>query len=407
MIHIGLLGFGTVGQGVYEIIAKHQDSLSIKKILVRDTNKKRATAVPSDLLTDQIETILGDDEISVVISVMGGKEPEYTYIKQALNKQKNVVTANKEIIAAHMDELLALAKENGVSLFFEASVGGGIPIIESLVETLKINHIDKIHGILNGTTNFILTKMSEEQKNFGEILALAQQMGFAEADPTADIDGYDVMRKISILASIAFETMVDEKDIHRRGIGNITLDDIKMANRYGYHVKYVGKAVLSDDNTYSVSVSPVLLKENSVLSNVNEEYNMVMIEGDIIGQLCFMGKGAGKKATANAVVSDVLKIVNGNDNYNSMQFERNLKSRGIKGIENEYYLRVTVNDYKELSKAVNLIADTVERNQMIYADGKLYLLTEKIPAEEMKRLHRKLMMVADDAFYARLEDRLL
>ncbi len=412
MIHLALLGLGTVGQGVYEIVNSVKDtsfrgkSIAIKKILERDTNKLTLLGVPSEQIAGSIGDIVHDPDISVVISVLGGMEPEYTFIKEALSNGKHVVTSNKAIVSSHLEELLSLAIANDVTILFEASVGGGIPIISSLIETLKINEISSIHGILNGTTNYILTRMKNEKRSFEEVLKEAQRLGFAEANPSADIDGYDIMRKICILASIAFKTPVKEEDVHLRTLSNVLLDDLQMATYYGYELKYIGKAVM-ENGTYTISVTPTLIPKTSVISNVNEEYNIIVIDGSIIGELCFMGKGAGKDATANAVVSDVLKVINSDIANDDIQLDSKAVSSGLEGIYNEYYIRICVDDYKEFSKAVNLIAEIVKRNKLVYSYGKLFVLTEKIPAQTMKTLYEKLQRVAQNVFYARLENNLL
>lgn len=412
MIHLALLGLGTVGQGVYEIVNSVKDtsfrgkSIAIKKILERDTNKLTLLGVPHEQIAGSIDDIVHDPDINVVISVLGGMEPEYTFIKEALSNGKHVVTSNKAIVSSHLEELLSLAIANDVTILFEASVGGGIPIISSLIETLKINEISSIHGILNGTTNYILTRMKNEKRSFEEVLKEAQRLGFAEANPSADIDGYDIMRKICILASIAFKTPVKEEDVHLRTLSNVLLDDLQMATYYGYELKYIGKAVM-ENGTYTISVTPTLIPKTSVISNVNEEYNIIVIDGSIIGELCFMGKGAGKDATANAVVSDVLKVINSDIANDDIQLDSKAVSSGLEGIYNEYYIRICVDDYKEFSKAVNLIAEIVKRNKLVYSYGKLFVLTEKIPAQTMKTLYEKLQRVAQNVFYARLENNLL
>lgn len=412
MIHLGLLGLGTVGQGIYEIICRkkedffNENNIGIKRILEKDTSKAHKLGIDPAVMTDDIDEILSDADISIILSVLGGFEPEYSFIKRALKSGKHVITANKEIISKHADELLTLAKENNVMLLFEASVGGGIPIIGSLIEICKINKVSQIQGILNGTTNYILTKMAKENRDFEDVLKEAQQKGFAEADPTADIKGFDILRKISILASIAFKTVIKEQDVHIRGIHNITLEDIQMAEHYGYKIKYIAQAILKDGK-YHISVTPALLKKNSVISNVNEEYNIILVNGNIIGELCFMGKGAGKDATANAMVSDMLKIINGDNAYDHIQLNGKAVSSGLEGIENEYYIRVSTADYKEFSKAVNLIADTVNKNKIVYSRGKSFVLTENISAVQMQKLNYNLLKVSSDVFYARLENKLL
>lgn len=410
--NIALLGFGTVGMGVYEILtafrATDEDTepISVKKILVRDVSKKRKIKIDKTLLTDDFTDVLNDDTINAVVCVMGGLEPEYTYIKQLLKVGKHVITANKEVIAPHIDELLSLARNNGVNLLFEASVGGGIPIISSMSDILRINKINKIQGILNGTTNFILTKITKEKRNFDDILREAQELGFAEADPSADVDGYDISRKICILSSIAFRTVVMQEDVHLRGIGNITLTDIQMASEFGYNIKYIAQGILTD-NGYSVSVTPVLLKNDQVLSHVNEEYNIILVEGDIIGKLCFMGKGAGKNATADAVVSDLMKALKNEKTYDNLYFNASLYSAGLDGIFNEYFIRVNINDHFEMTKTLNAINKVINKNKMFYIDGKLFLLTESIKSYEMKQLFEKLKTISTDVFYARIENNLL
>ncbi|MBE6039130.1 MAG: homoserine dehydrogenase [Anaerofustis stercorihominis] len=414
MKQIALLGFGTVGLGVYEIInlkrgaffSSNDAPAKVKWILVRDINKRR-TYKPTDCtLTDNFQEIINDDEVDIVISAMGGMEPEYTYIKEALKRKKHVVTANKEVICAHIDELTNLAKENGVKLYYEGAVGGGIPIISSIIETLKINKITKIQGILNGTTNFILTKMSKEKADFAEVLKVAQELGFAEADPTADIEGYDVMRKICILASLAFHTHAKTEDVHLRGISNITLDDVNMADSMGYDFKYIGQALLKDDK-YSISVTPVLLPKDSVMCNVNQEYNVIMLYGDIIGELCFMGKGAGKDATANAVVSDAIKAFTEEDTQKHINFNETAHSYGLSGIKNQYYIRATVNNYEQFESTIDCAADTIKKNNLTYTNSKVFFTTELINSSDMLALYEKLKTVSEDVFYARMEHNLL
>ena len=410
---IGLLGFGTVGSGVYEIINEKKSSYfadgnaSIKRILVRDKSKKRFFDNYESLLTDNFEDIINDDEISTVIAVMGGMEPEYTYITRALKKGKNVVTANKEIVARHIEELLNLADENNVAFMFEASVAGGIPIIGSLLETLKINKVDKIQGILNGTTNFILTQMTQNNEDFDVVLKRAQDLGFAEADPTADIEGFDVLRKIGILASLSFGKVIPDEDIYRRGESNISINDIKMAEEWGYSLKYVAEAIQLNDTEYTMSVAPVLMEDDSVISKVNQEYNVVIINGNIIGELCFLGKGAGKDATANAVVSDLIKVLNGDYNYSHIHFGNELTSKGLHAYKAPFYLRANVEDYEQFNAIVNEVAKVVQKNHIVYENNKLYFKTEEISGNIMNELANTLKEISSDVFYARIANKLL
>ncbi|MCR2033440.1 homoserine dehydrogenase [Anaerofustis stercorihominis] len=413
MSKIGLLGCGTVGTGVYEIINEkkgnffEENNYKIKKILVRDASRKRE-GIPSELLTDSPDDILNDDEISLIIAVMGSYEQEYPAIKKALQLKKNVVTANKEIISKHMEELLELAKENGVTILFEASVGGGIPIIESIIDTIKINKINKVQGILNGTTNFILSKMTKEELDFDEVLKVAQDMGFAEADPTADVDGFDISRKLTILSSLCYGAYIDNDDIYTRTVRNITLSDIQAADDFGYVFKYMAESELYDDNTFGASVTPVLIGKDSVTSNVNDEYNVVSINGNIIGQLSFLGRGAGKEATANAVVADVIKVLTKSvHDYTHLKFENNYKSCGIERYKNKFYLRVSVKDEVEFAKTIDIVYRNIENINLSYEDGKVILLTDEVTGEFMSKLCDRLSHVTEDVFYARIIDNIL
>lgn len=413
MSKIGLLGCGTVGTGVYEIINEkkgnffEENNYKIKKILVRDASRKRE-GIPGELLTDNPDDILNDDEISLIIAVMGSYEQEYPAIKKALQLKKNVVTANKEIISKHMEELLDLAKENGVTILFEASVGGGIPIIESIIDTIKINKINKVQGILNGTTNFILSKMTKEELDFDEVLKVAQDMGFAEADPTADVDGFDISRKLTILSSLCYGAYIDNDDIYTRTVRNITLSDIQAADDFGYVFKYMAESELYDDNTFGASVTPVLIGKDSVTSNVNDEYNVVSINGNIIGQLSFLGRGAGKEATANAVVADVIKVLTKSvHDYTHLKFENEYKSCGIERYKNKFYLRVSIKDEVEFAKTIDIVYRNIENVNLSYEDGKVFLITDELTGEFMSTLCDRLSHVTEDVFYARIIDNIL
>lgn len=413
MARIGLLGLGTVGSGVYEIINEKKgnffedDSTLIKKILVSDVTKKRSIEVPKDLLTEDFDEILNDEEIDIVCCVMGSYEREYDCMKKALMAKKHVATANKEIISRHLEELLSIANENGVNLLFEASVGGGIPIIESIVETLKINKINKIQGILNGTTNYIVSKMTNEEKDFLDVLKTAQEMGFAEADPTSDVDGFDIARKLTILSSLCYGSYIDYEDIYTRGIRNITLADVQMADDMGYVFKYLADSKLYDDESFEGSVAPVLLNKQSVVSNVNEEYNIVTINGNIIGELSFLGKGAGKEATANAVVSDIIKIVKKNSDYSHLNFDKKLNSLGISKYFGRFYVRVSIEEEKEFNKCIDILSRNLEINNLEYSGGKIFLVTKEISGQEMSKLYDMLIHDAKDVFYARIVEDIL
>lgn len=311
MIQIAILGYGTVGSGVYEIIKKNQasiakkagDTICVSHILdIRDFNDHPE----KHLFTKNFDDILEDDAVSVVVEVMGGVEPAYSFTKAALLRGKNVVTSNKELVATHGTELIRLAKENHVNYFFEASVGGGIPIIRPMNQCLAANNIQAVYGILNGTTNYILTKMFEEGVAFSEALLEAQALGYAERNPEADVEGHDACRKTAILASLATGKFVDYKEIPTEGITKITITDVQMAEKIGYVIKLIGAAEMDDSGKVSALVAPRLVPKESQLSGVRDVFNAIMLRGDSLGDVMFYGRGAGKLPTASAVCADVI-----------------------------------------------------------------------------------------------------
>lgn len=315
-VAVGLLGLGTVGSGVYRIIQEHQQELEhqtgcsiyIKKILVQDLNKERDVAIDPSLLTVHAEEILTDPEIDVVVEVMGGIDHTRDYVLTALRHKKHVVTANKDLIALHGAELLQAAKENGCDLYYEASVAGGIPIIRSLVEGLASDRIIKIMGIVNGTTNYILTKMSKEGATYEEALKEAQALGYAEADPSADVEGMDAARKMAILSTLGFLTNVELDDVSVQGITQVTAEDIAYCAKLGYTIKLIGIAE-RHNGRIEVSVQPTLLPNNHPLASVNNEFNAVYVYGESVGETMFYGPGAGQMPTATSVVSDLVTVV--------------------------------------------------------------------------------------------------
>lgn len=353
-IKIAVLGSGTVGTGVYKLIqmqkAEMQNkigtNISIKKILVRNINKKRE-GVDESLLTDNFDEIINDAEIKIIVEVMGGIEPANTYIKKALENGKNVVTANKDLIAQNGGELMDLAKEKGCDLLFEAAVAGAIPIIRPLKQCLAGNHISEIMGIVNGTTNFILTKMTKEGKEFDEALKEATELGYAEADPTADIEGYDAGRKIAIMASIAFNSRVTFNDVYTEGITKITAKDIKYAKEMGCDIKLLGVA----NNTESgieVRVHPMLIPSDHHLASVNDAFNAVFVRSDAAGDSMFLGKGAGELPTASAVIGDVFDVARNiifdcNGRIGCTCY-KTLPIKNISEIESRYFLRMVVDN---------------------------------------------------------------
>ncbi len=314
MAKIAVLGHGVVGSGVAELLQMNHDSIAgkagenieIKKILdLRDFE-----GLPySDKFTKSFDEILEDSEISVVVEVMGGLHPAYDYVKASLCRGKSVVTSNKELVAEKGAELLQVAKDNNVNFFFEASVGGGIPIIRPMHMCLAANQISEIAGILNGTTNFILTRMIHDQMPFDEALKLAQELGYAERNPAADIEGMDACRKICILASLAFGRHVYPKFVYTEGITKVTLEDIAYAENWGGVVKLIGCAKQLDDGNLFVLVSPALIEKSSQLASIEDVFNGILVRGDATGDVVFYGKGAGKLPTASAVVADVIDVV--------------------------------------------------------------------------------------------------
>jgi len=416
-LNIALLGCGTIGTGVYELInlnkgkfesnftdlATKKSSPMITKVLERDTKKDLGDSVGA-IVTDPKE-ILEDDSIGIVIALMGGMDFEYEMIKACLKAGKHVVTANKAVISEYFAELLALAKENNVVLRYEASVGGGIPIIGTLKEEMRINRVTEIKGILNGTTNFILSKMTEEMAGFDDTLALAQSIGYAEADPTADIEGYDVSRKLSILSSMAYEGIIRDDDVYKRGITDIGAVDIEMTKSLGYVVKYLGHSILDGKNDVYTTVEPVLFKAASIMSNVNSEFNIISITGDIIGELQFYGKGAGKDATANAVVGDVLYILNvvGEQNLpRPLRLNRKLNNLGTGIFKGKYYLRANLDNKEALENVLSALETVASRKTVIVNNNRVYVVTSLIAANDFNAMAEKLRETVPEFFYARI-----
>lgn len=353
-IKVAILGAGTVGTGVYklmnrqkeEMIHKIGSNMSISKILVRNKNKERE-GIESSLLTDDYNDILNDDSISIVVEVMGGIEPAKTYIAEALKRGKHIVTANKDLMASKGHELMELARENNCDILFEAAVAGAIPIIRPLKQCLAGNYISEIMGIVNGTTNFILTKMTRDGMEFGDALKMAQELGYAEADPTADIEGYDAGRKIAIMASIAFNTRVTFEDVYTEGITKITAKDIKYAKDMDCDIKLLGVAK-NTDTGIEVKVHPMLIPSSHPLASVNDSFNAVFVHGDAVDDAMFMGRGAGELPTASAVMGDII------DAARNIQYKcngrigctcyKNIEVKNIDDTESKYFMRMQVDD---------------------------------------------------------------
>ena len=314
VIAIAILGHGVVGSGVAAVLrdnargiaAKAGEPIEVKRILDLRSFPELAYA---DRFTTRFEDILDDTEIRIVVETMGGLHPAYDYVKACLLAGKSVVTSNKELVAAKGDELLAIARENNLNFLFEASVGGGIPILRPIDQCLAANEVFEIAGILNGTTNFMLTKMIREKMSFDGALALAQKLGYAERDPSADVKGWDACRKICILASLAFGKHVSPDEVYTEGITAITPEDVQYAAACGGVIKLVGRAVRTEDDHLFCLVAPMILPANNLLADVDDVYNGIMVRGDNVGDVVFVGRGAGRLPTASAVVADVIDEV--------------------------------------------------------------------------------------------------
>lgn len=314
MVQVAVMGYGVVGSGVVEVLTEHHDSIAkrakeeinIKYILdIRDFPGSPF----SDKFTKDFNDILNDDEVKVVAEVMGGTNPAYEFTKKCLLSGKSVVTSNKELVATKGAELLEIARQNNVNYLFEASVGGGIPIIRPISQCLAANEVIEIAGILNGTTNFILTKMIRDHMSFEDALKMAQQLGYAERNPAADVEGADACRKICILASLAYGKHVYPESVHTQGITEIALEDVAYASSWGGVIKLIGQVKRLDDGKLDITVEPMFIEKSSQLANVDDVFNGILVRGDATGDVVFYGKGAGKLPTASAVVADIIDCV--------------------------------------------------------------------------------------------------
>ncbi|MDL0391196.1 homoserine dehydrogenase, partial [Clostridioides difficile] len=307
-VKIGVLGYGVVGSGLIDIIDNNKEkrNIEIVGILVNNLEKHKDKKY-SNIITNNIDDIFNKD-IDILVEVMGGLEPSLSYIKKALNNKIHVVTANKDLLAECGDELAKLASENKVSIKFEASVAGGIPVLKPIIESLEGNNIDSINAILNGTTNFILSKMYDENLSYDMALRQAQELGFAEANPESDVLGYDAARKLSILSTLAYDNRVYWKDVYLEGITDIDEKDIEYAKKLNCKIKLIGQSKYENDKV-SAFVRPVLVEKDNILARIDNEFNAVIVNGDSVGEVSFVGKGAGSLATGSAVYSDVIDII--------------------------------------------------------------------------------------------------
>ena len=386
MINVAVLGYGTVGSGVVEVFNTNRES--INKKAGQEINVKYVLDLREfpgdpvmDILVHDYNVILNDPEIEVIAEVMGGVEPAYTFVKAALEKGKSVCTSNKELVAKHGPELLKIAREHSRNFLFEASVGGGIPIIRPLNQSLTADEITKITGILNGTTNYILTKMSKEGLDFDTVLKEAQDLGYAERNPSADVDGFDACRKIAILASLAYGYNVDYEEIYTEGITKITDIDFKYANKMGRSIKLFGEANKVDDQFYAY-VAPVMIDSNHPLYSVNGVFNGILVKGNVLGDVMFYGSGAGKLPTASAVVSDIVDAVKHlNTNIMSFWSSKKLELTDIKLSEKKFFVRVKGNVGEKLAE-VEKAFGKVEIIEVEDVKGEFGFVTDVITEEK-------------------------
>jgi homoserine dehydrogenase len=354
-VGIGLLGLGTVGSGVVEVIATRADSLAeqaglclvLKKVLVRDTNKRRPAKLSPRLLTSHPEEVLSHPGVDIVIELIGGEHPATEYIERAIASGKHVVTANKEVMAKHGYKLFSLARKHNVDLRYEASVGSGIPLISTFQQDLAANKISAIRAILNGTTNYILSRMAQEGLDFAATLRQAQKLGYAEADPVNDIEGIDAAYKLVILSNLAFQTKFVPEDVYREGISNVAARDFLYAKEFGYAIKLLAIAKRQDDRV-EIRVHPVFVFHDSQLAKVDGVYNAVEVDTDLAGKLVFYGEGAGSLRASSAVMADVLAIAGnmyrGVNNVPELRLNRRVTVKPMSELKTRYYLRLNAPD---------------------------------------------------------------
>jgi homoserine dehydrogenase len=432
-IHIGLIGFGNIGTGVIKLLRQNEEMITkklgakivLKKIADLNITSSRGVKVPKQLLTTNARDILNDPEISIVIELMGGYEPARTFVLEAIKNGKHVVTANKALLATYGNEIFPAAQLKGVDVGFEASVGGTIPIIKTLKESLVANRINSIVGIMNGTCNFILTKMTDEGKPFDVVLKEAQLLGFAEADPTFDIEGIDTSHKMAIILSLAYGKKVNLKDIYLEGITQISSEDIEFARELGYRIKLLGIGLLKN-GAVEARIHPTMIPSGHLLANVNRNYNAFHVTGDASGPVFLFGQGAGMMPTASAVFSDimdsardVMKGISGRVPLRSMN-EKGMKAITLipmDDIETKYYFRFSVLDRPGvLSKISGIlgeyhisIATVIQKAQEEAGPVPIVMTTykakEKNVRQALKKINR-LRVVRDKTVLIRIEDEL-
>lgn len=394
MINIAVLGYGTIGSGVVEVLKTNGESIRKRagdKINIKYVLDLRE--FPGDpimeILVHDVNTILNDPEVKIVVEVMGGINPAYTFVKEALLKGKSVITSNKELVAKHGAELLDMAKSRELNFLFEASVGGGIPIIRPLNQSLTADEIVEITGILNGTTNYILTKMSDEGVGFDDALKDAQALGYAERDPTADVEGHDACRKIAILSSLAYGMQVDFEDIHTEGISNISDVDIMYAKALNARIKLFASSIREDDENVYAMVAPMMIRANHPLYSVNDVFNGIYVRGNVIGDVMFYGSGAGKLPTASAVVADVVDAAKHlNKNIWTIWSSKKLDLVDIDFVKHRFFVRVK-KEQNAIAAIRTLFGDVEEAPEVV--KDEIAFITPLITEKEMKEKKKDIL----------------
>lgn len=408
-VKVGLLGLGTVGSGVVKMVQDHQEQLAhrvgcsveVTKVLVKDIQKKRDVNLPQEALTLDPYEVINDPDVDVIVEVMGGVEDTKQLLLAALTNKKHVVTANKDLVALYGSELLKAASENGCDFYYEASVAGGIPIIRGLADGLASDKIKTLMGIVNGTTNFIMTKMDKEGATYEAALKEAQDLGFAEADPTADVEGLDAARKMAILARLAFSMNIELDDVQVSGISSVSDSDLKHGDTLGYTMKLIGYADQQNGRA-EVSVQPTFLSKNHPMASVNDEYNAVYVYGEAVGETMFYGPGAGSLPTATSIVSDLVAVitnmrlgVNGKS-IAAPQFEKSLKSPAEKFAK--YFIRLHLRDevgaFSELTKVFSTNGISFEKILQLPLDedgvAEIVIVTHKASQENYNNVKENL-----------------
>jgi homoserine dehydrogenase len=427
-INIGIIGFGTVGSGTVKILIENKElikertnlEINIKKIATRNTSKERQIKVPSEMLTSNVNSLINDPEIDIIVELIGGIHPAKEFIMEAISQGKHIVTANKALLATEGDEIFSLAQQKKVEIGFEASVAGGIPIIKVLREGLIANKIKSMYGIINGTSNYILTKMTDENKDFSVALKEAQELGYAEADPTLDIEGIDSAHKLAILARLAYGIRIPFNKIHIEGISKITPQDIEFASELGYKVKLL--AIAKETNSkIELRVNPTMIPKEYLISKVDGVYNAIYVEGDATGSTLYYGRGAGSMPTGSSVVSDIIDISR-NILKNSIQripviyeTRRNIELKDMKDIVSMYYFRFFAIDKPGvLSKISGIlgnhnisIASVIQKGRRVGEAVPLVVLTHEAKESDVLKAIEdidKLPVVAGKTAFIRVED---